>query len=546
MRYGILCGGTTFKRWEVQVIEHLESVGARPVLLVVNADFTRLSQLAKARDLPLDHLLFHAFRKVEGSPRSARAVDLGPRLTGVQRVVCRTTLKGKLSHYFEEPDLEAIRAHDLDFLLRFDFGILRGAILTAARYGVWSFHHDDEEKYRGAPPCFWEIEKRDDVTGVTLQRLTERLDGGIILRKGYFRTQPSYARNVDAAYDGSTRWPAQVCTDIRNGVASYLDAPPSKTTAPIYHVPTNGEVLRFVGPATRWRARAALERMFMQDLWGVGLVQQPIHSLLNGSLPSVHWLPAPGPNEFFADPFPLRADGKLFILCEHLELRERAAGISCLEIENGELRAVHRQAVVTGCHASYPYVVAHDGELYCVPETGQRREIVLYRARDVRSDWVRVASLVEEFPAVAATLFQYEGLWWMWAGSRGEGEAGTLYMWWAPALHGPWTPHAANPVKTDVRSARPAGTPFVHGGQLYRPAQDSSKSYGGRAAINRVTRINPKEYAEEVVAIVAPEPDGPYPNGLHTIAEAGALTVIDGKRRRLTNAHDWRRRLRRG
>ena len=31
---------------------------------------------------------------------------------------------------------------------------MRESDLRAARFGVWSFHHDDEEKYRGAPPAF--------------------------------------------------------------------------------------------------------------------------------------------------------------------------------------------------------------------------------------------------------------------------------------------------------------------------------------------------------------------------------------------------------
>jgi len=44
-------------------------------------------------------------------------------------------------------------------------------------FGVWSWHHGDEDKYRGGPPAFWEIVNADPVTGALLQRLTERLDG---------------------------------------------------------------------------------------------------------------------------------------------------------------------------------------------------------------------------------------------------------------------------------------------------------------------------------------------------------------------------------
>ncbi len=56
-----------------------------------------------------------------------------------------------------EDKLESIRSHNLDVLFRFGFRIIRGGILAAARYVVWSFHHDDNLEYRGGPPLFWEI-----------------------------------------------------------------------------------------------------------------------------------------------------------------------------------------------------------------------------------------------------------------------------------------------------------------------------------------------------------------------------------------------------
>src|SRR5213596_456309 len=55
---------------------------------------------------------------------------------------------------------------------------------------------------------------------------------------------------------------------------------------------------------------------------------------------------------------------------------------------------------------------------------------------------------------------------------------------------GPWRPHPGNPVKVDVRSSRPAGGPFLFGGNLYRPAQDCSRTYGGGITINRVTHLS--------------------------------------------------------
>src|SRR6185369_10054576 len=99
-------------------------------------------------------------------------------------------------------------------------------------------------------------------------------------------------------------------------------------------------------------------------------------------------------------------------------------------------------------------------------------------------------------------------------------------------LAGPWRPHRRSPVKFDVRSARPAGTPFEHGGQIFRPSQDCSETYGGAIRINRILRLTAEEFDEETVAVLRPDANGPYPAGLHTLSAFDEWTLIDGKRRR--------------
>ena len=43
--------------------------------------------------------------------------------------------------------------------------------------------------------------------------------------------------------------------------------------------------------------------------------------------------------------------------------------------------------------------------------------------------------------------------------------------------------------------------------------------------------VNPvAHFEEEAVATIAPDPDGPYPDGLHTLSRVGDLTLVDGRR----------------
>jgi hypothetical protein len=154
----------------------------------------------------------------------------------------------------------------------------------------------------------------------------------------------------------------------------------------------------------------------------------------------------------------------------------------------------------------------------------------LYRVTgDVPHRFEFVATLLENFPAVDSTVFQHGDLYWLLCSPQ-EKSGSHLHAFYAREPFGPWVPHPSNPVKIDIRGARPAGPPFVVDGALYRPAQDSSRTYGGRVVINRVVALSPTEFAEVPHAHVGPEKDGPFGEGLHTVSFAGDYCVIDGKR----------------
>jgi hypothetical protein len=106
-----------------------------------------------------------------------------------------------------------------------------------------------------------------------------------------------------------------------------------------------------------------------------------------------------------------------------------------------------------------------------------------------------------------------------------------LHLFSAPTLLGEWTPHRRNPVKSDVRSARPAGRLFIQGGKLYRPSQICAPLYGYGIALNRVTRLDDDAFGEEEERRIVPAPASGL-LGLHTINRAGDLSVIDAFGRR--------------
>ncbi len=548
IRFGVMCGGPLFQRWQAACLSELLSLPGVELALAIQPAVSKGSGLkARARRHPLGlaglspaNLPFTVYHALVFRPRSAERVDMSARFADVPVMRCQVRREGRFSEYFEDRDLAAIRDLDLDFIMRFAFGIIRGGILDAARYGVWSYHHGDEQRYRGGPSGFWEIHNRDPVTGAMLQRLTDRLDAGIVLRKGFFKTDPSsLARTRDQVFFGSVGWPAQLCAALQRGDQERFTAAPSSTDAPIYTWPTARHAIRFFATTVGTRighAKGRLDPLLRAAGWNVGIVTQPAHTLLQGGPPTgVWWLPQRR-GRFAADAFALQREGRLHLFYEEYAHRREVGVIVHRAIGPDRTLDAPCRLLETGIHTSYPYVFEHAGETYLIPETGDAREIALYRATSFPHLWTREATLLTGAGYIDPTVIYHDDRWWLFATLQETNPNLNLHIWHATDLRGPWRAHADNPVKTDVRSARPAGTPFVYQGKLYRPAQDASEGYGRRIVINRVDVLTPETFAEEPVAAVTPDVAGGYPDGIHTLCAVGDITVIDGNRQGFAGA----------
>ena len=139
-------------------------------------------------------------------------------------------------------------------------------------------------------------------------------------------------------------------------------------------------------------------------------------------------------------------------------------------------------AIELPVHMSYPFIVEDNGHVYCIPETADASEIALYEAEEFPRAWQKRAVLLNGIAALDPTIVRYDRRWWLFCAIKDRYGGMHLHAYHASALAGPWTSHARNPVKTDIGSTRPAGTPFVHDGHLYRPCAGTARSHMGAAS----------------------------------------------------------------
>lgn len=513
LRLGVLCHGPTLQAWQARSLERLMGSGDVDLALVIEADRPDDGRSASSRTGGA--WITYRNRWLADRSRALRAVDASEIFARVPSI--RLT------------DVSRIRSERLDVILSF-VPHVPSDLLDVARYGVWAFRHGDLDAGPTDPPGFWEVLRGEPVTSAALVRVADGAAAGTVLHRGAFRTHGwSYVRNLDAMYLGSAEWPAQVCTAIRNRGRV---VPDDVTTFPrlTRRIPGGLDLLKLAAAALGRIAIMQMRSLFSIEQWNVGVVDAPIHRFLDGSWPApARWLPQPDRHRFVADPFGIRRDGRMDVVMEEWDHRRRNARIVAVESGGDGEFSEPRTVMDPSFHVSYPFLLEWEGELYCIPETGRLNRVDLYRCTKFPGGWVRVGSLIESFPAQDPTVFRHDGRWWLMCGSRRLAST-ELHAWHADDLLGPWRPHPGNPLKTDIRSSRPGGTPFVHDGQLYRPAQDGSRTYGGAMAINRVQRLTPTEFEEELVTVIQPDRRGPYRGGVHTMSAVGDVTLIDAKR----------------
>lgn len=527
LRFGILCNGPILKEWQARVVEQLIHSGlATPVLLIMDAT-------ERSYKLPFSKIVYRAYTRFAPAPAAMAVRNCSDLLKDVAQMECVTVKKGKFNEYFSEADCTKIRTYQLDFMIRFGFNIIKGDMLQAAKYGIWSYHHDDEQVFRGGPPGLWEIMHNKPVNAVMLQRLTDKLDGGIVLQKAYFKTKKHcYREHLDSILWGAVHLPLKVCRDIMSDRAEYLNAPAVITKAPVMHVPGNVQMKLFVLKLMYNRIAFILNKYFRAEKWAIGYIQKPIQEVVKAplNLKEVYVLKPENARSFYADAFGYETSSGLHLLFEEYDYNKLKGVISRISAVTKSSK--HKDIIQTAFHQAFPYIFTHEGRTYCIPESSEDKSVRLYEINTNTHEITYLANLLEHTDAVDTAILFYNGLWWMFYTTVQAETNTSLFIRYAKDLHGPYLEHSNNPVKTDVRSARNAGTPFIIDGILYRPAQDCSETYGGSIKLMRVKELTPAVFTEEEVSSIGPDKTSSFPDGMHTIASAGAYTIVDFKRER--------------
>lgn len=302
-------------------------------------------------------------------------------------------------------------------------------------------------------------------------------------------------------------------------------------------------------PALGWLAAHRLKRIRRKqqrqenETWSIGLYEgpdpvtlSPAAGITNPILTARDVTDADA--RFVADPFMVEENGTWHLFFELLNKKGNKGEIG--HAESRDLIHWTYTGIVLSerFHLSYPYVFAHEGAFYMIPECAKSKSVRLYRADSFPEGWKPVATILkgnkQDVPLLDPSVVRHNGSWYLFSYMR---KVNNLHIFVSESLEGPWKEHPKSPVvRGSDHFARPGGRVVHEGDVLYRYAQDGVPRYGSKAWGFRITELTPTTYREEPVSnepVIKAGNENWNNRGMHTVdphrmADGRWIAFVDG------------------
>lgn len=545
LRIGLLLDSYLLPAWIFTAIERIiHSDCVDLALVVLNRSQAKRCSSSMVLGRGCNHWLYHIFNAVDeklflhGSIASAQINALGM-LANIPILAMDPIDEGD-TQYFSTSDIQRIKSYQLDILVKIGFGNLRGEIAFAASYGIWAYRWGDHRRIDDGLTSFWEVVRKWPETGVALQQLGVDVEHDKILFESWFFTYPySPARSKNyILWAASSFLPRQVERLFNLGEKRFFQELEKNTVAETpKSLRTNGipSNLMVVWIAAKLIARNLLEvyrRSLYREQWE--LLFKLWHTAGNAA-PAFQKITPPN-DRFWADPHVIYKMPNYYVFIEEYLYQMKRGHISVIEIDwKGNYKAP-MPVLQSDHHLSFPFVFEWKGHYYMIPESSEKRTIELYECIAFPDQWRLKITLMKNLKAVDTVLVYTRGKWWLFT-AISENEAAApqveLFLFYSDELFSDhWHTHPMNPIVSDVKRARAAGSIFVRDGKLFRPSQVCSQAYGYGFDVNEIVVLTETDYYERTVTSV--RPDKKF-IATHTYANQENLTVIDA----LTRQPKW-------
>ncbi|MFP2411104.1 glucosamine inositolphosphorylceramide transferase family protein [Citrobacter braakii] len=268
-------------------------------------------------------------------------------------------------------------------------------------------------------------------------------------------------------------------------------------------------------------------KLFGQDIWRIGISSCDLSIVLDGQLPEqkIKWLDVNIKSDYEADPFIFKLSEVYYIAYEDFNYVSGNAKLKCIDLNGNEYPFFEEINKNVG-HKSFPYVFEAEGELYCLPEEGDRNGLYLYRFNNGLSHFEFVRKVLCDDMYIDSFIHNLNGIYYLFTSTINEPFKQRLF--YSDSLFSDFVEHKMSPIAKNSRVGRNGGGMLCCDDTLYRVSQNCTKTYGGSIVVSEVSHLSPDEYKENEYMEILPL--SPYNNGIHTLSVKDEYIIFDGKK----------------
>jgi hypothetical protein len=220
---------------------------------------------------------------------------------------------------------------------------------------------------------------------------------------------------------------------------------------------------------------------------------------------------------FVADPFVIKENDLYYFFFEVKSKRKRDIGEIGLAISE-DLKHFEYQKIVIkeNFNLSYPFVFKFKNEFFIILESGENRDLRLYKANNFPFEWKLERVVFENRRFADPTLLFLDNKIYLFVTNM---ENDSLEIYISTDLKN-FTPHKKNSFyKGDKSKNRNGGRIFIDDDKtIYRFVQNCSNYYGEKVDMYKITKIDEDDFEEEFVkTILSPTKSGWNANQMHQI-----------------------------
>lgn len=271
-----------------------------------------------------------------------------------------------------------------------------------------------------------------------------------------------------------------------------------------------------------------LYKLFYEKTWVIGYRELKDNKDLPITEKKVQYkVKMPTCRYWYADPFIVEDQGKLFVFCEAMDLLCGKGRIGVAEINDGEMSSF-KIVNKLSCHTSYPCVFKYENEYYMIPETSHRLSIELYRAVSFPDKWILDTILMKNITAVDSTVISHNNQISL---ITYDNKSLILAFFNLNMELRRLEPLKIDYIEDPENRLRPAGSLLKINEHWIRPSQDCRKKYGEKIFFNKITDLFETAYKENSIGNlsinnISTDKSTRFTRA-HTFNRAGNYEVID-------------------